>query len=158
MPSVMAVLPNIGGALCKSSVIPFLVPHCKLWLMPTARVQCSNAANIGERKTCMQSEFFSWQNSVRGQEPPKMYAYCVPAQEMAKHCATFGWPPLSDVGAVTKPRCETHWNLLGCPKLHNGSQPLVGWSSPYCEYAWRRDYCWTCFFFRLSIHAFVAKI
>jgi len=32
----------------------------------TARVPCSNAANIGERKTWTQSEFFTWQNSVSG--------------------------------------------------------------------------------------------
>jgi len=32
-----------------------------------ARVPCSNAGNLGERK----SEFCSWQNSVRGQEPPQ---------------------------------------------------------------------------------------
>jgi len=38
MPKVMAALPNIGGALYKSSLIPFLVPRHKVWLMPTARV------------------------------------------------------------------------------------------------------------------------
>ena len=38
MSIVMAALPNIGGALCESSVIPFLVPCCKLWLMPV--LQC----------------------------------------------------------------------------------------------------------------------
>jgi len=27
MPNVMAAQPNIGGALCESSVIPFLVPR-----------------------------------------------------------------------------------------------------------------------------------
>ena len=31
MPNVIATLPNIGGALCESSVIPFLVPRCKVW-------------------------------------------------------------------------------------------------------------------------------
>jgi len=51
MPNVMAALPNIGGALCESSVIPFRVPRRKLWLMPAAEVSSSNAANIGERKT-----------------------------------------------------------------------------------------------------------
>jgi len=38
-----------------------------------ARVPCSNAANIGERKTWTQSEFSSWQNPVTGQVPPKIY-------------------------------------------------------------------------------------
>jgi len=40
---------------------------------PTAGVLCINAANIGERKTSMQSEFCMWHNSVRGQEPLKIY-------------------------------------------------------------------------------------
>ena len=51
MPNVMATQLNIGGALCKSSVIPFLVPRRKVWLMRAAGVPCSNAANIEERKT-----------------------------------------------------------------------------------------------------------
>jgi len=152
MPNVMAALPNIDGAIWESSVIPMLVPRLKLWLTPTAWVPCSNAVNIGERKTWTQSEFCSWQNSVRGQEPPKCI-YSAPAHEMAKHRAKFGWPPLSDIGAVTKPRRETCWNLLVCPKLPNRSQPLVGRSSPYCEAVWKRYCCLT--FFRLLIHASV---
>ena len=46
------VQPNIGGTVCESSVIPFLliVPRRKVWLTPAAGVPCSNAANIGERK------------------------------------------------------------------------------------------------------------
>jgi len=73
MPNVMAAQPNIGGALYEISVIPFLAPRRKVWPTPAAGVPCSNAANIGERKTWTQSEFCSWQNSVRGQDPPKMY-------------------------------------------------------------------------------------
>jgi len=38
MPNVMAAQPNIGGALCESSVIPFLVPRRKVWLTPAAEV------------------------------------------------------------------------------------------------------------------------
>jgi len=33
---VMAAQPNIGGALCESSVIPFLVARRKFWLTPAA--------------------------------------------------------------------------------------------------------------------------
>jgi len=33
MPNVTAALPNKGGAVCESSVIPFLVPCRKVWLM-----------------------------------------------------------------------------------------------------------------------------
>jgi len=47
------------------------IPRRKVWLTPTARVPCSNDANIGERKTWTQSEFCTWKNSVRGQQPPK---------------------------------------------------------------------------------------
>jgi len=89
MPNVMAAQKNIGGAVCKSSIIPFLVRRHKVWLMAAARVPCSNAANIGEHKTWMQSDFCSWQNSVREQEPPKCI-YSVPAQETVKHPAKFG--------------------------------------------------------------------
>jgi len=50
----------------------------KVWLAPTARVPCSNTANIGARKSWTRSEFCTWQNFVRAQEPPKMYIYSVP--------------------------------------------------------------------------------
>jgi len=51
MPKVMAAQPNISGALCESSVIPFHVPRRKVWLIAAAGVPCSNAANVEERKT-----------------------------------------------------------------------------------------------------------
>ena len=51
MLNVMAAQPNIGGVLCESSVIPFLLPRREVRLTPAARVPCSNAANIGEPKT-----------------------------------------------------------------------------------------------------------
>jgi len=64
VPNVMVAQPNIGGALCESSVIPFLVPRHKVWLTAAARVLCSNAANIGVCKSWTQNEFCTWQNSV----------------------------------------------------------------------------------------------
>ena len=51
MPNVLAAQLNTGGALCESSVIAFLVPRRKAWLTLAGGVPCSNAANIGERKT-----------------------------------------------------------------------------------------------------------
>ena len=60
MHNVMDAQPNIGGALCESSVIPFLVPRGKVCLTPDAGVPCSNAANLGERKTWTSSEFCTW--------------------------------------------------------------------------------------------------
>jgi len=41
MPNVMAAHPNTGGALCKISVIPFLIPHQKVLLTNAAGVPCS---------------------------------------------------------------------------------------------------------------------
>ena len=75
-------------------------------------------------------------------------------------CSTpqFGWRPLLECRAVTLPRRETCWNLQGCAKLANRSQPLVGRSSPYYEDTWRRYCCLTSLFFWLSIRALVAKI
>jgi len=49
MLNVMAAQPNIGGAVCKSSVIPFLVPRGKVWLTAAARVPCSNHARLGRK-------------------------------------------------------------------------------------------------------------
>jgi len=74
-------------------------------------------------------------------------------------CSTpqFCWRRLLECRAVTLPRRETRWNLLGCPKLVNRAQPLVSRSSPYCGNMWRR-YCCLTRFFRLSIHASIAKI
>jgi len=62
-----------------------------------------------------------------------------------------------DCRAVTLPRCETRWNVLGCLKLPDRSQPLVGRSSPYCGDIWMR-YCCLISFFQLLIRALVAKI
>jgi len=60
--------------------------------------------------------------------------------------AKFGWRPLLDCGAVTLPRCDTRWNMMGCPKPTNRSQPLVGRNSPYCKDIYRRYCCLTIFF------------
>ena len=98
MPNVMVALPNIGGALCST---PQSLDRAH------AQVPCSNATKIREPKTWrMQSEFWPWQNSVMDKKPQNCIC-SVPAQETAKHRAKFGWLPLSDVAAVTKPRRES---------------------------------------------------
>jgi len=96
MTNVMATLPNIGGALRSTSQFAW----CPL------RVSCSNAANIGERTTSMQSEFAPGKIPL-GDKSPQKCIYSVPGQEMAKHRAKFAWSPLNNVGAVAKPRCKT---------------------------------------------------
>jgi len=55
----------------------------------------------------------------------------------------FGRLPVLECGAVRRESC---WNLQGCPKLLNRSEPLVGQSSPYYEDMWRRYCCLTSFF------------
>jgi len=62
------------------------------------------------------------------------------------NAARFGWCPLLECRALTLPRRQTRWNLHGCYKLSNRSQPLVGRSSPYCENMCRRYCCLTTFF------------
>jgi len=62
------------------------------------------------------------------------------------NAAEFGWCPLLECRSVTLPRGETRWNLLGCLKLPDRSQPLVGWSSPYCVDMCGRYCCLTSFF------------
>jgi len=62
------------------------------------------------------------------------------------NAAKFGWRLLLQCSAVTLPRRETRWNLQGWPKLPDGSQPLVGRSSPYCGDMWRRYCCLTTLF------------
>jgi len=69
MPNVMGAQPNIGGALCESFVIPFLVPRPKVWLNAAAPVPCSHTVNTGERKTWTQSDFSSGKIPLGGKSP-----------------------------------------------------------------------------------------
>jgi len=54
--------------------------------------------------------------------------------------------PTSRCRAVMLPRRKTRWNLQGCLKLPDGSQPLVGRRSPYCGNMWKTYRCSTNFF------------
>ena len=92
-----------------------------------------------------------WANAQRDGRPAK-YRW-----RPLFNATKFRWRPLLECRAVTLPRRESCWNLYGCPKLANRSQPLVCRSSPYYEDMWRRYWCLTTFF-RLSIHALVPKI
>jgi len=87
MPNLITALSNTGGAVCESSIIPFLVPRCKVWLTPAVRLPCSNAPLGGSyARKCV---------------------YSVPGHETVKHRAKFGCPPVSDVAAVITTRRET---------------------------------------------------
>ena len=82
-----------------------------------------------------------WANAQRDGHPAE-YSWRQPLFNAAK----FRWRPILECRAVTLPRRETHWNLLGCPKLANRFQPLVGRSSPYHEDMRGRHCCLTSFF------------
>ena len=84
----------------------------------------------------------------------RMWANAQPDGLPAEHrwrplfnAAKFGWRPLLECRAVTLPKRESRWNLQGCPKLANRSQPLVGQSSPYYQDMQRRYCCLASFFF-----------
>jgi len=80
MPNVMAAQPNIGGAVCESSVISFLVPRRKVWLVAAAQVRWSNAANIGERKTWTQT-FAAGKIPLGGKSPQNVYIVYQPRRQ-----------------------------------------------------------------------------
>jgi len=141
---MMAAQPSIGGVLCESSVIPFLIPCRKVWLTPTAPVLCSNTANVEKHKIWTQSEFCSGQNSVRGQEPPKMYLQCTSQGDSETSCKGL----LTSVErrwCSNEAKTPNFLKFAGVPQTR--SQPLVGWRSQYCGNMWRRYCCLTCFFF-----------
>ena len=98
MPNVMAAHPNINGTLCESSVILFLVPRRKVWLRPAANIY--ENARLGRKVNSACAKILS------GGKSPQKCICSVPAQETTKDRAMVGWPPLSDVAAVTKPRRE----------------------------------------------------
>jgi len=66
--------------------------------------------------------------------------------------------PTSRVPCSNAAKARNPLKFAGVPKLTKRYQPLVGRRSPYCKDVWRRYWCLTSFFFRLSIHALIAKI
>jgi len=81
-----------------------------------------------------------WANAQRDGRPAK-YRW-----RPLFNATKFVWRPLLECRAVMLPRHETRWNLQGCPKLANRSQPLVGRSSPYYQDMWKKYWCLTSFY------------
>jgi len=81
----------------------------------------------------------------RGEEPPKMYIQCTSPGDSQTSCKVW-------LASGQRRRCSNEGktrnrgNLLGCPKLLNRFQRLVGLGSPYCEDTWIRYCCLTSFF------------
>ena len=112
----------------------------------------------------MKPEMVGWQWHQLDHMQTRMWANAKRDGRPAKYrwrplfnAAKFILRPLLECRAVTLPRHKSGWNLQGCPKLANRSQPLVGRSSPYYQDMWRRYRRLTRFFW-LSIHASAANI
>jgi len=106
MPNVMAALPNIGGTLCKSSAIPFLVLRRKVQLTPVAGVPAVMLPKQANARLKSKVNF-ALGKILSGGKSPRKCIYSVPELEMAKHCVKCGWPLVSNLIAVTKARRET---------------------------------------------------
>jgi len=132
MPNVMAAQLNIGGAVCESSIIPFLAPGHNVWLTAAARVLCSNATNIGECKTSTQSEFCSWQNSVRGQEPPKMHIQCTSAGDDQTSCEVW-LTSVEQCLCSNATKTRNRLKFTGVPETH---QQISATSGPKFTILW----------------------
>ena len=125
MPNVMAAQPNIGGAVCESSVIPFLVPRRKVW--QTALLECRAVTlPIWENARLGRKVNFARDKIPSGGRSPRKCIYSAPAQETAKDRV---WLTSGERNPL---------KFAGCPKLPNRSQPLVGQSSPYYQDMQRR--------------------
>jgi len=153
----MAAQPNIGGALCDSSVIPLLAPRRKVWLTQAAVVPCNNAAIIGERKTwtykvnVAPAEIPSRRNS-----PPKMYIQCTSPGNGQTSCKV--WLASGERYRCSKSKdakpVEICW--LQTPETISavsGPKFAILW---ICEDMWGR-YCCLRTFFPIVDAALVAK-
>jgi len=152
MPNVMVALgidrrrPLLKMTRIESSIVPFLVLCRKVWLTPTIPVPCSNADKTGNARLGHKV------NSAPGRIP-KMYI-CSSRGDGQTSCQVW-------LTSVQHRRCSNEartryaFKYAGCPKPDNRPQPLVGRSSP-CENMLKR-YCCLTSFFRLLIHALLAK-
>jgi len=120
---------------CRNKMLPQLVLIADWYSIhalsqyPNSAVPTSSSLSLEQKWTRI------WANAQRDGRPAEYRWH--PLFNAAK----FGWRPLLECRAVTLPRRETRWNLLGCPKLANRSQPLLGRSSPYYEDMWKRYWC-----------------
>ena len=105
MPNVMAAQLNIGGAVCESSVIPFLVPRRKVCPRPLALLHAVTLP-IYENARLLRKMNFARGKVPSGGKSRQKCIYDIPAQETTEDRAKFGWPPESGVAAVTKPKRE----------------------------------------------------
>jgi len=109
---------------CLRNITAFHSLYHAAKLTPTARVPCSNVANIGECKTWSQSEFCTWQTSVRGKNPRKLPAHPGDCQT----CKVW-------LTSVERRRCSKDHIPLRYPGrrpgLRPGRRPVASWNLAY---------------------------
>ena len=120
-------------------------------LLKAQEIEQKTDSHVNNLQLILNSTWLFW--NMQEIAKTRMWANAQPDGCRAKHrwhplfnAAKSDWRSLLDCRAVTLPRCESRWNLQGCPKLVNRSQPLVGQSSPYCGDIWTRYCCLTSFF------------
>jgi len=121
------------------TLLNFLVPRRKVRLMPTARMSCSNAANIDlDAKLILRPAKFRY-----GARAPIMYIYCTSPGDRQTSCKVW----LTSVErrwCSNETRTRNPLKLAGVP--HHQLISAVGQRSPYCEALWKRYCCLPSFF------------
>jgi len=120
MPNVMAAQPNIGGTLFPNFIpcsTPQSLADVRYWSAVQWRYQYRRTQDLDAKWILHVAKF------RQGARAPEN-VYIVPAQKTSKDRAKFGWPPVSDVAAVTKPRRENQLKFSGVP-LRTKATPYV---------------------------------
>jgi len=112
--------------------IPCISCHAAKFLTPTARVPCSNAGNIGEHKTLTQSEFCTSHNSVRGQEPTKVYTQYTSTEDGQTSCKV-SLTPVERLRCSDEAKTRNPLKFAGVPRTH---QPISAASGPKFTILW----------------------
>jgi len=152
MPNLMVALPNIGGARCST---PRSLTHteldCRAVTLPRreSRWNLQGCPETGKPISPLVGRSSPYCEDMCGsmadiqsaaaeirRGKKKELEMCANAQRDGRpdehrwrplfNATKFGWRSLLYCCAVTLPRREGRWNLEGCPKLVNRSQPLVG--------------------------------
>jgi len=109
-------------------------------------VPCSSVANIGESKTWTQSEFCTWQNSVRGARAPKMYTQNAGPIDGQTLCKVW-------LISVERRRCSNEAKMRNplefaawVPQTRQPISAVTAQNSSCHEDMWRKYCCLTSFF------------
>ena len=125
MPNVIASQPNIGGALCESSVIPFPVLSRKVWLTPAAGVPCSTLP-ISENARLGRNMHFAPGKIPLGGKSPRKCIYSVAAQERSNTCKVL-------LASCERRRCSNATKTrnplkyAGVPQTHQQMSAVISW-------------------------------